>query len=550
MSALQTHPPARAAVAAPPPARHRFWIPVSVLVLLAASLATPVVLLEFEKFPEDLQHIAMMAALFGVLGAATIIVLWWFFLSGFSWRTRIAVVVLLGMIGSGFYYVIRKPIEFTLFKHLYLVPKFTFIWQKTPDEIRTAHKATEDKTELPPIDLTIKPTDYPRFCGRDGDSVAHGPALALDWSSAKPKILYKRPCVHGYSSFAVAGNAAITIEQIDDKQTVVCYDRNTGHERWTCDQLGSFKNIMGDGPRATPTIDDKGMVFALGATGILVCLDGATGKEQWQINILEDNASKNVLWGMSGSPLIVDDVVVVNPGVDPAKPAGRAICAYDRKTGKRIWAAGDHKAGYSSPRLATLCGVRQILLFDGEGLAGLDPTNGNELWRYGWTTAYDMNNIQPVVCGDDRIFISSELSNGCAMVRVKKGMDGWSVKEEWKHKRFWAKFSNPVFVSPALYGLSGGDLISLDVENGKLFWKERGRGRFGQGQVLAAGDRLLVQSDDGTIFLVAAETTAYKELGQLKVLDGKTWNTPALAGTQLFLRDNEKEMACVELPTR
>ncbi len=555
MSAIQTGVPTHSAAPVVPAARHRFWIPLLVLVALIGFLATPFVLDTLEKAPEDIQKIAMWAQMYGIPGAILLLVLWWLLLSGFSWRARLGVVVLVALAGAGFGFSVREvKTKFVL--TYYLLPVFDFKWQPTTSEIRTTYRAKQEKLTLPPIDLTIKPSDFASYRGRNGDGIAHGPALALDWSQAAPRVLYKQPCEGGYAGFAVAGNVAITVEQREDsqnveKETVVCYDRDTGRERWTNDQLGRWKDVMGDGPRATPAIDDQGRVFAVGATGVLVCLDGVTGKEQWKVNILEDAESANVRWGLSCSPLLMDDLVVVNPGVDPAKPAGRAVCAYDRKTGKRAWAAGDHRAGYSSPRLATLCGVRQILLFDGEGVAGLDPVNGKELWRYEWTTMYDMNDIQPLVYGDDRVFISSEVANGCAMVRVKKdAADKWTTEVVWKHKKFGAKFSNPVLVGVAIYGLSVGDLMCLDAETGAVFWKERGRGRFGQGQLLATGDQLLVTSDDGQVFLVAAEPTAYKQLGHLKVIDGKTWNTAALAGTQLFLRNNEKEMACVELPAR
>jgi outer membrane protein assembly factor BamB len=575
MSATASTVSARIPGGAPSPARHRFWIPLSVIILVACAVSVPWVLEELDKVPPNLQDIAAMVEMIGVPSAMGLIFLWWLFLSGFSWRARLGVLLLLALAAGGFVFSLSERPVLVLYRSYYLVPTFRFKWQKSPAALLAEHNAAETKGDLPAIDLTVKPSDFPRYRGRDGDGVAHGRQLALDWSAARPRVLYRRPCLYGYSGFAVAGNVAITMEQRSDQEVVVCYDRATGRERWTSDPLGRWNDPtnMGDGPRTTPAIDGRGKVFAIGATGILVCLDGLTGKDEWRIDTMQDSASKpvrwglsgspllvdNFAWGLSGSPLLVDNLVVVNPGVDPDKPAGRAVCAYDRKTGKRIWAEGNLQAAYSSPRLATLCGTRQIVLFDGDGLAGIDPANGKELWRYPWTTEYGMNTIQPLVFGDDLVFISSELRNGCAMVRVAKGNDGWSAEEAWKNKdvRFWAKFSNPVLVGEAIFGLSAGDLYCLSAKTGELFWKERGRGRFGAGQLLAAGDRLIVQSDDGRIYLVAAETTAYKEMGSFEVLDRKwdepkpkTWNTPALAGTQLFLRDNEREMACVELPAR
>jgi outer membrane protein assembly factor BamB len=560
MTAIQSTPSAPAASPAPAPRRHRFWIPVLVLVLVSAALAVPWLLEELERVPPNLQIIAGNIEMIGVPSAMGLILLWWLFLSGFSWRARLSGILVLALAVGGFLYSLREKPTLVLVGNYYLLPSFRFKWQKTPQEHRAAYAASEDKKELPPIDLTVRPSDFPRFRGPDGDGVAHGLYLALDWSAAQPRVAYRRPCLYGYSGFAAAGNVVITMEQRDGKEVVVCFDQATGRERWTSEQLGQWNDptSMGDGPRSTPTIDDRGQVFAYGATGVLVCLDGATGKEKWRADTMAESESKPVRWGMSSSPLIVDKLVVVNPGIDPDKPANRAVAAYNRTTGKRVWAEGNHKAGYSSPRLVTLCGTRQILLFDGDGLTGIDPDNGKELWRYVWPTDFGMNNIQPLVYGKDCVFISSELTQGSAMVRVKKDGAAWSAEEAWTPAkyRFWAKFSNPVLVGEAIYGLSAGKLYCYDAETGAQRWKASGRG-FGQGQLLAAGDRLIVQSDDGHIFLVAAETTAYKEMGSFEVLKRdwdepkpKTWNTPALAGNRLFIRDNEREMACVELPLR
>src|SRR5262249_14154758 len=147
----------------------------------------------------------------------------------------------------------------------------------------------------------------------------------------------------------------VTIEQRRDDEAVVCYGAATGHERWVHQYPAHFSEPLGgDGPRATPTIAD-GDVYSLGATGWLKRLDGATGKVKWETNILADN--DNIQWGMSGSPLVYDRFVVVNPGAQRESARGRAIVAYDREAGNPLWSGGARRAGYSSPQLATLCGV-------------------------------------------------------------------------------------------------------------------------------------------------------------------------------------------------
>src|SRR5262249_18573002 len=149
----------------------------------------------------------------------------------------------------------------------------------------------------------------------------------------------------GFSGFAVAGNIAITLEQREEEEAVVCYDRATGKQRWICAYSAHFRHPTGDGPRATPTITEDARGYSMGALGDLVCVDGHTGSVMWHVSILEDNEAKRVEWGMTSSPLVVGDLVVVNAGVDPKNNVGRSLVAYNRQTGKRVWGTGKEGAG-------------------------------------------------------------------------------------------------------------------------------------------------------------------------------------------------------------
>jgi outer membrane protein assembly factor BamB len=303
----------------------------------------------------------------------------------------------------------------------------------------------------------------------------------------------------------------------------------------------------GNGPRATPTICDR-EIYSLGAKGDLVCLD-ASGAKKWAVNIVEDNGAEVVQWGMTSSPLIVGDLVVVNAGIDPKNKKNQAVAAYHRKDGTKAWAAGEHPAGYSSPMLATLDGVEQIVLFDGDGVAGIDKADGRELWRYPWKTFNDMNIIQPLILPGDRIFISSQLENGGALLQVKKDGSSWSVDKVWSTKKMASIFSNPVYHEGHIYGLHdmSGRLCCLDAKTGNRLWlgDEDLRG----GQLLLCGSTLIVQSENTKeLIAVAADPSEYRELGRVKVFRGRrTWNTPSLAGGRLYVRNHE-EMVCLDLP--
>ncbi|MBX9681593.1 MAG: PQQ-like beta-propeller repeat protein [Gemmataceae bacterium] len=247
---------------------------------------------------------------------------------------------------------------------------------------------------------------------------------------------------------------------------------------------------------------------------------------------------------MTASPLVVGDKVIVQAGIDSKNNVGKAVAAYDRRTGNPIWATGTHPAGYASPSLATFDGMPQVVLFDGEGLAGLDPADGKELWRFPWKTQFEMNNIQPLYFAGDRVFISSEQANGCAMLKVAKAEGAWKAEPVWKNRSMAARFANPVARGELIFGISNNRLTCVDAKDGKRLWKD---GDFGSGQLLAAGDTLLVQGETGDIAAVAAEAAGYRELARLHVFDGKVWNTPAFSRGRLYLRTHE-QMAIIETP--
>ncbi|MBM3774315.1 MAG: hypothetical protein FJW37_04045, partial [Acidobacteria bacterium] len=236
---------------------------------------------------------------------------------------------------------------------------------------------------------------WPAFRGRGQLGVYESP-IQTAWPAKGLPRLWKQPVGGGYSSFAVAGGKAFTIEQRRSQEVVAAYDLKTGRELWKNAWDGLFQESMGgDGPRTTPTWD-QGRLYALGALGEFRCLDAETGKLLWTTNILEENGAENLTWAMSASPLIVQDKVIVLPGGQ-----GRSVVAYDKKTGKTVWAVLTDKQAYTTPIEVTLAGQRQILVVSATRAMGLTPDKGELLWSYPWRTEYDVNSAQPIVTGPD-----------------------------------------------------------------------------------------------------------------------------------------------------
>jgi outer membrane protein assembly factor BamB len=466
----------------------------------------------------------MMLAIFGIG-------LWFFLLSGIAWKLRVTAIVLLVAAVGGAIGTIRT-VEFDG----QMTPKVVWRWDADPTQILTTHLATAAKA-VDAVNLAIGPTDSAAFRNA-GDGSTPGVTLA-DWTSP-PKIVWQHPVGGGHAGVAVAGNSAVTIEQRGDDEVVVCYDRQTGKERWAHSYPAKFVHTQpmgGGGPRTTPAIAPDGLVYTVGGQGDLVCLDGLTGKPKWTVKLFEVG-NKNIEWGMSGSPLVVGDLVVVSPGSND-QSGEVAHRAYDRLTGQVKWAAGTTTAAYASPMLAAFASGPQLVFFDAFGLTGRG-LSGNPIWSHPWKSPMDMNSAQPVVVGPNRLLVSSEKDNGSAVLEIT----GDKTTVVWKTRRFAARYCTPVYHNGYIYGLTDGRLHCLNASTGEVKWSD---GSFGNGQIVRAGDRLVITNEKGSVHLVAADPDEFRELGSVKVFNDRTWNMPALAGKQLFVR-NHREMACVELP--
>jgi outer membrane protein assembly factor BamB len=423
-------------------------------------------------------------------------------------------------------------------------PTVTWRWQSTPFEGVSWDRADPRDAKPIVVDAVVTDGDFPEYRGKNRDGVVVGPKLSRDWSKP-PRTLWKQPCGEGYSGFAVAGNLAVTMEQRSNNEVIVAYHSDSGREVWRHGYRARFaESLGGDGPRATPTIHD-GRVYSVGATGQFTCNDLVSGKVLWSTNILENN--DNIQWGMSGSPLVVDNMVIVNPGAQRESAKGNAIIAYDRVTGKVLWHGGDTRAGYSSPMVATLDGVRQLVMFDGEICGGYDLANGNRLWSFKYKTDYDINVAQPLILSENRVLISAGYGHGSTMLNVTREADSWTISVLWESKQLRCKFNSPVEYEGYIYGLDEGILVCLDAESGQRKWRGE---RFGHGQILRQGDLIVIFAETGFVGLVEANPNAFKQLAHVKVFDEtKNWNPFALARGKMYLR-NHREMACLDLSAK
>ena len=402
-------------------------------------------------------------------------------------------------------------------------------------EKRPAAKAVGEPAALPTAPAPVETgAGWPGFRGPARDSVIRGVRIATDWSQSPPVERWRRPIGPGWSSFAVAGNLLYTQEQRGGDEVVACYSVSTGKPVWRHrDATRFFESNGGAGPRATPTLSD-GRVYTLGATGIVNALDAGNGAVVWSRKLASDTGSKVPVWGFAGSPLVVDDVVIV--------AAGGQLVAYDLGSGNPRWRGPAGGTGYSSPQLLTIDGVAQILLLSGTGATSVAPASGTPLWEHRWP---GFPIVQPALTGDGDILISAGSGSGTRRIGVAHGPGGWSVEERWTSKGLKPYFNDFVVHKGHAFGFDDNILACIDLKDGTRKWKG---GRYGNGQLvlLPEQDLLLVLSEEGELALVGATTDQFTELARFRAIEGKTWNHPVLAGDVLLVR-NGQEMAAFRL---
>jgi outer membrane protein assembly factor BamB len=380
--------------------------------------------------------------------------------------------------------------------------------------------------------------EWPGFRGPARDGAIHGAAIATDWSASPPRELWRRAIGPGWSSFAVHGELIYTQEQRGEDELVSCYKLHTGEPVWRHgDPTRHWDSEGGVGPRATPTLGD-GRVYTIGGPGLLNALDAGSGAVAWSRNVAAETGVESPGWGFAGSPLVVGNVVIV--------AASGRLAAYDLASGERRWLGPEGGGGFSSPHLATIGGVPQVLLLRGARSTSVAPADGTLLWEHKAQPGVSI--VQPALTVEGDVLVASGDSmggNGIRRLAVAHGPAGWSVSERWMSNGLKPYFNDFVVHKGHAFGFDGSILSCIDLADGQRKWKG---GRYGHGQlvVLPDQDLLLVLSEEGELALVKATPDAFTEIARVPALHGKTWSHPALAGDVLLVRNGE-EMAAFRL---
>jgi outer membrane protein assembly factor BamB len=388
--------------------------------------------------------------------------------------------------------------------------------------------------------------DWPQFLGKQRSGISAEKSLLDTFPSAGPTIRWRVPGGVGMSAVVVQDGTAITTWNAEDKQVLVALDAATGKVKWKAELGEAYENSMGDGPRATPTIAD-GNVYAYSGEGILVAADLKSGQLRWRKNVMEELSSEPSEYGMSCSPLVVGDRVIVHVG-----GSGAAVAAFAATDGKLLWKSGSGHAGYSSPTIMDISGTQQLVTVTGTAVMGIDPENGKLHWSYPFETDYGCNTASPVLI-DGSVFISAGENHGSVLLDVQKNKDKYSISERWKSLEAKSVMRNEwqtsIVIGDYLYGFDNvgaagpiSHFSCIEAKTGKPVWQ---KSRFGKGNLAYADGKFWLTTIEGELVIARADPKGFEELGRVQLV-GKNRQTISIANGYGYLRD-DNEVVCVQL---
>jgi outer membrane protein assembly factor BamB len=427
--------------------------------------------------------------------------------------------------------------------------------------------------------LLTAASDWPQYRGPTHDGISTD-RIQKQWATNSPAFVAWRntSLTNGFSSFAVSQGRAFT--QISRnlgglKEVCVAVDAATGANLWATviDTAASwdFNSTVnggegaspcnkGDGPRSTPSVKD-GRVFVLSGTLHLICLNATNGSLVWS-NDLESayGASEANSWNNGASPRLDDDLIFV--ALNTAA-SGLTLGAFRTSNGSLAWSSQNENSTQSTPVVATIQGVRQVLFATATGIVSLSRDTGALLWKYPYPfSPYPTAMGAAPVVWSNIVFCAAGYGRGAAAARITNSAGTWSATQLWykstpalAYRSIWM---TPVIYQGYVYGQFGDKnyqtcpLNCIELATGNLKWSTN---NFGQGGTILVDNTLLTLTENGQLVLSQPNPNAYSELARFQAFQfttsapGKCWNSAAVADGRIYARSTRGGLAVdVALP--
>lgn len=390
--------------------------------------------------------------------------------------------------------------------------------------------------------------DWPRFLGPRHNATSAEKGL-VQWPEGGLKKVWEHEKGEGWACPAVVGDKLVLLSRRDEQEVLECLEVKTGKPIWRFAYDAPYRDRYGssEGPRTAPVIED-GRVYTFGVTGLMHCVELASGKLLWKRNLAKDYAMIPNFFGWGSTPLVKDGRVIVNVG----GAGGRSAVALDSETGQELWTATHQWGGsYASPVPAQIHGRDCILIFAGGesrpptgGLLCIDAQTGKVLTAtaHRATIAESVSASSPVVIGN-RVFVTESYGSGGVMIEIASD---WTAKVVWTAEKFGAYFMTPIVRDGCIFGFDGqqprlAELVCYDVETGKELWRDDLASKFGRGSLLSMPDSVLCLGEFGDLARLDLSRSGVKVVQSAKLFHApETWTLPALSDGRLYICQNAR----------
>jgi outer membrane protein assembly factor BamB len=345
----------------------------------------------------------------------------------------------------------------------------------------------------------------------------------------------------GFSGLAVVGNRGVLFHRVGNLLTAEALDTATGKSQWKVTFETNYRGSISpdDGPRCVPIVEG-GRVYLMGPGGELACVTLADGKKVWSRQVYQEFGAPEGYFGAGSSPILEGDKLLLNVGGRD----GAGLVAFSAADGKTVWKATDEAASYSSPTAATIDGTRHVVFVTRLNVVSVDPGQGSVRFQFPFgARGPTVNAANPLILGD-HVFVSASYGVGAQWAKIgpRRATTVWESDDVMS-----SQYTTCVEKDGVLYGIDGRQdlgvarLRAFDPTTGKIHWTEED---FGTGNLILAGDKLLIMKTDGQLVLAKASSERYQPLATAQLLDTTVQALPALSDGLLFARDT-KTLKCV-----
>ncbi|MBM4077020.1 MAG: hypothetical protein FJ267_15430, partial [Planctomycetes bacterium] len=370
-------------------------------------------------------------------------------------------------------------------------------------EILQQPVAAQDASRLESREVVSGQGEWPQFRGPLGDGTWVDAPVIKPWPSSGLKWIWKQPIGGGYSGVTIAQGFVYTMDRQAEPEVerIVCFDSTNGDLVWKHSYPVTYGKIdYGTGPRASVTIY-KGRAFAVGTMGDLHCLDARTGKVLWQKNYKADFEGRLPTWGFSGSPVVYEDWIVVQPG----GPNDSSIVAIDQANGNVVWSSLSDEAGYCTPLLFRAHDLDQLVCWTPSHVRCVEAKTGKLLWSHAYEVTYGVSIAKPIIA--DGIVLVAGYWHGSKAFRL--GDSPTNAKLAWEENRYLrGLMAQPLYRNGFVYLLDKQyGLTCFESQTGNKKWDDKNqmtpRGRNPQASLVWLGDsnEVIILNEEGELIL-------------------------------------------------